>query len=868
MRLAAYTGTSVVLAAGVAFRALHQRSNFYSAAVFLSQNNANLMILTNLCLLIAGYALFGLQRLLYGRLRQIETEQLYEKAWFAVTETCLAMTIFRGELGAWFVVMFVCLLAGKVWGWIGEGRVEILEQQPPNNPRLFHTRLAASLSISVLFNSQMLEYAIKTVLRQARPDMMVMFGFEFAVLTILSTSTMARYALSLMEIYITRQQKQAKLLERRAEIRAEREQMIRQQAVSGLAAPSADNLPSEDDIDEMELDVSGWEEKGRWVFYLDLITDFLKLVVYLSFFAILFTFYGLPIHILRDVVVTMRSFAKRIIDFIRYRNATRDMNQRYPDATAEEIAREDVCIICREEMQPWVPTPAPTANNEAPPARPVRAIPERLRAKKLPCGHLLHFACLRSWLERQQNCPTCRQPVATGARANIRPFAGRGAAAGGQRGGDQQQGANDAGGAGGENRGRMWFLNFGPLRIGFGAGRGDMLQNIDMGQGQAAQAPVANQNPPAGQAPRTGFGFGIGRPAAPGATPAPTAEFNHRDVQQVVQQLEHQVSQEINNLMNTADQLQIIRALHTELTRLRGAAAQGNAPNTTPGAGSGPSTTQPNATQAPPPLTGRAFPSGTSTIATITQRYVASNPQYNSIPSGDSRLPEGLTIPQGWTLVPMHRLQQVGQTTDQHNAAAPNAGTNGATTSPPSSSSALPSSPALSPLLSPNIATPTPTTQPTSQQQESVNSSSSSARPSLSPDYLRPGMTYRPSQPPPTASTTHDSPLSAAASIPGTLHQQQPQSSASHPTSPPQEASEETQPLFNRSLATKFLEEDEDDDEDEEDGDDEDEEEEDDEDGEEEDDGDDDSNHHTIYDPSSTKGKGRSVTVEDEEDSE
>lgn len=32
-------------------------------------------------------------------------------------------------------------------------------------------------------------------------------------------------------------------------------------------------------------------------------------------------------------------------------------------------------------------------------------------AKKLPCGHLFHVHCLRSWLERQQTCPTCRSPV-------------------------------------------------------------------------------------------------------------------------------------------------------------------------------------------------------------------------------------------------------------------------------------------------------------------------------------------------------------------------------------------------------------------------------------------------------------------------
>jgi len=33
------------------------------------------------------------------------------------------------------------------------------------------------------------------------------------------------------------------------------------------------------------------------------------------------------------------------------------------------------------------------------------------RAKKLPCGHILHLHCLRSWLERQQICPICISPL-------------------------------------------------------------------------------------------------------------------------------------------------------------------------------------------------------------------------------------------------------------------------------------------------------------------------------------------------------------------------------------------------------------------------------------------------------------------------
>lgn len=35
---------SVVLATGVFLKALHQRSNFYSACVYLSQSSANLMV--------------------------------------------------------------------------------------------------------------------------------------------------------------------------------------------------------------------------------------------------------------------------------------------------------------------------------------------------------------------------------------------------------------------------------------------------------------------------------------------------------------------------------------------------------------------------------------------------------------------------------------------------------------------------------------------------------------------------------------------------------------------------------------------------------------------------------------------------------
>ena len=127
----------------------------------------------------------------------------------------------------------------------------------------------------------------------------------------------------------------------------------------------------------------------------------------MTFFMIILTFYGLPLNIIRDVFVTARSFIMRFRDLIRYRTATRNMDERYPNATETEMnaMADKTCIICREEMVlQETAAPAEGAQANGPPARPVDG--PNMTPKKLPCGHVFHFYCLRSWLERQQSCPT------------------------------------------------------------------------------------------------------------------------------------------------------------------------------------------------------------------------------------------------------------------------------------------------------------------------------------------------------------------------------------------------------------------------------------------------------------------------------
>ncbi|KAH7401508.1 hypothetical protein BKA66DRAFT_405772 [Pyrenochaeta sp. MPI-SDFR-AT-0127] len=658
-RLQLYVAGSAAMANVVLLRAYYERPNFYSAAVYISQSTGSLLFLVNLMLIVALGFGYALQRLFYGPLRPIETEQLYDKAWFAVSETLLAMTIFRDDIGMWFFTMFFCLLAGKVWQWIGEGRVEFLEQQPPANPRLFHTRLMSSLLLSVAFDIFMMQYCIDSILSDARPGVMVMFGFEYVLLAIASISTLLRYTLSLVELFITHRQEKT---------REEARRVVREQARQNATASETGRADAseEQDNDDDEADVPGWEEKGRWVFYLDLATDFIKSVVYLGFFMILMTFYGIPIHIMRDLFMTIRSLIKRINDFVQYRNATRDMNTRYPDATAEELERENTCIVCREEMRPWV---QPGAED----GQAGRRMDERQRPKKLPCGHILHFSCLRSWLERQQVCPTCRRPVlaqtgSQNAHQNNPPDQGQrnpqnqqnpqnqGALQALLRGnlqqgavGQQAQGnhALPQGGQPNPPAGNLRVFNFGPFRIALGnlrvpPGQQDnaaVRNAMDQLRQQATANHTAHNNTQQNETQGQTQGFAPDLVSNLHTNSSQGAVALHpSDVQSDILRIQQNIIESMRQLNAQHEQLEVVHRLLTELNRLQQAS----------GATAATGQELPLITPLNPPNMSSFTP----------QAYFARG---SVLRQGDAGVPDGLTLPEGWTLRPMALAPRLGQ---------------------------------------------------------------------------------------------------------------------------------------------------------------------------------------------------------------
>ncbi len=281
-----------------------------------------------------------IQNVWFGRLRALEVEHLYERSWFAVMDTCLALTMFRDGFDLLFILRFGSLLFCKTFHWIIGDRVDFMDQTTAHSTP-FHIKMSSIIFIFLLVDIGMLVSAINHTLLMG-PTMLIIFGFEYVLLTSTMLAIIAKYILQTIE-------------SRR---------------------------------------VTPWEEKTTYFSYVDLALDFCKLVAYSALFVVLVHYYGIPLHIVRDVYMTLRSFLEKCRKIIRSRQATANMETRYPTATLAELEESDrVCIICREEMLvPVLEGRNPTPRAELP--------------KKLPCGHIFHFRCLRNWLDRQQACPT------------------------------------------------------------------------------------------------------------------------------------------------------------------------------------------------------------------------------------------------------------------------------------------------------------------------------------------------------------------------------------------------------------------------------------------------------------------------------
>lgn len=326
------TVISLGLTTVVIGNAYYQKKQFYPSIVYLTNSNPSMAVMYLQAFILVLLVGKLLRKIFFGQLRPAEFEHLIERSWYAITETCLAFTVFRDDFNPKFIALFTLLLFLKAFHWLAEDRVDYMERSPVIG-LLFHVRILTLLMLLAHADFYFIHHAYQFTAVKG-PSVQLVFGFEYSILIIMIVNILIKYVLHAID--------------------------------SRWEAP--------------------WESKAAVLLYTELAINFLKVLLYIGFVAVMVRIYTLPLFAFRPMYETMRSFKKAYNDVVLSRRAIRNMNTLYPDATPAELAAADnECIICREEMHTG--------------------------AKKLPCNHIFHAACLRLWFQRQQTCPTCRLNV-------------------------------------------------------------------------------------------------------------------------------------------------------------------------------------------------------------------------------------------------------------------------------------------------------------------------------------------------------------------------------------------------------------------------------------------------------------------------
>lgn len=147
-----------------------------------------------------------------------------------------------------------------------------------------------------------------------------------------------------------------------------------------------------------------WDDRGHYLYYLEFSSDSLILTAtFLHYIHLLYTF-GVSFTLIdvrtrkrairlscflsltaRQQVVLLLNLRTVVLSlqrkFAAYRAFVameRELREKYPTLEGSALAADDVCSICRDAF---------------------------VSAKQLPCGHLYHLGCIRSWLEQVR--PSC-----------------------------------------------------------------------------------------------------------------------------------------------------------------------------------------------------------------------------------------------------------------------------------------------------------------------------------------------------------------------------------------------------------------------------------------------------------------------------
>mmetsp|Transcript_20175 Transcript_20175/g.41886 ORF Transcript_20175/g.41886 Transcript_20175/m.41886 type:complete len:705 (-) Transcript_20175:198-2312(-) len=355
-----YVRVSFLAAVFLVYYAFRSRQQWYLALVFLSSSKYAYVIMGNAFVAALFWSFTAITGFFLNGMRLNETEGLGDYFRWHITETCLALTIFRSELTVKVFVVFLLLVFSKCLHHIVDTREahlrmteEIVVANPTNgwfSLRMSHVKLFGLIALLQVADVVAVVLCGQDIMTNG-PSVSILFGFESAIMLTSVISNNLLWYLHLLDGIF---------------------HFLHETSNVGSI---------------VQRWIYPWKDhKATLVFAVELQAQAAKFVFYLTFFSIVMTYYGMPINLIREVYVSFLALKQRMIAFHKYRQLMGSMN-RFQNPTEEELAEEHTCIICRDEMT--VET-----------------------AKRLPgCGHIFHKSCLREWLVQQQTCPTCRGDI-------------------------------------------------------------------------------------------------------------------------------------------------------------------------------------------------------------------------------------------------------------------------------------------------------------------------------------------------------------------------------------------------------------------------------------------------------------------------
>lgn len=327
---------------------------------------ASTMIITNACLLALYFLGKLVLNIFVGRLRDIELEEIMDQGRMFLLDTIFFLlfsspTIENVEVGAMVLSRYITLiLILKLLHLISHIRMNhMFELDRPNATTII--RMAALLNILLVID---ISLVFKYYALLAKDSTLRLWVFFESVSLFVSCSTsIGKYLVHVLDL---------KLQVIQLAVRQEEDETL-DQGNTDFPGVHAHNFV--------------WSNKNAILFYLEVFGDICSLITYLLF-IILFLVLNpsrIPLYIMGDIFHVLKALHNKLSSFRRYRKLTKNIETRLQEATLEEIERIDTCIVCRDTLY--------------------------IGSKKIPCGHVFHLDCLKSWFIQQQTCPICRSPI-------------------------------------------------------------------------------------------------------------------------------------------------------------------------------------------------------------------------------------------------------------------------------------------------------------------------------------------------------------------------------------------------------------------------------------------------------------------------